>query len=361
MTAGTGQPSRDRILAVDWLRGAAVLVMIQCHAMVLLRPELLQTDLARWLLRVDGLVAPSFITAAGFSVGLVLVRAAAAGKLADRVRKSARRVLDVFGVAYLGTVMFLPVWREPALFLKLEILHCIALSLSLCLLVGALTARRPEVAAAASLVLGAAVFFVSPLAESVRGPLWQLATTASGSPFPLFPWSGYALVGMGLGAAAGSGGPRRLAWFCAALGAAGAALALLRGPLTAAYPPHDAWVTSPAESGERLAKVMALALLLLLVEARVRAPERSAPLIVLAFFGTSSLGAYFFHEVLLHFWLLPFSFNALWGGSCGWAGYALLTCLLIALTAAVCVGWDRLLARLSRLRGNRPPTVASTG
>jgi uncharacterized membrane protein len=351
----------DRILAVDWLRGAAVLVMIQCHAMVLLRPELMQTGLARWLLRVDGLVAPAFITAAGFSIGLVLVRAAAAGKLASRVRKSARRALDVFAVAYLGTLIFLPVWEQPALFLKLEILHCIALSLVLCLGLGALTVRRPPVATAAALAVGAAVFALSPLAEAVRGPLWQLFTTASGSPFPLFPWSGYAFVGMALGAAAGGGGARRLAWFCAALAAAGVALALLRGPLTAAYPPHDAWVTSPAEAGERLAKVMALALLLLFVEAKVRAPERSPPLVVLAFFGTSSLGAYFFHEVLLHYWRVPFAFSKLWGGSQGWAGYALLTCLLIALTAATCAGWDRLLAWLSRFRGSRTPTGASTG
>src|SRR6185436_14639841 len=58
----------QRILAVDWLRGLAVLVMIQCHAMVLLLPELRATHTAAVLYRIDGLVAPSFILAAGFSL-----------------------------------------------------------------------------------------------------------------------------------------------------------------------------------------------------------------------------------------------------------------------------------------------------
>jgi hypothetical protein len=64
-----------RIYAFDWLRGVAVLVMIQTHALVLLLPAIHQQALFKNIVRIDGLVAPSFIFSAGFSLGLVQVRA----------------------------------------------------------------------------------------------------------------------------------------------------------------------------------------------------------------------------------------------------------------------------------------------
>ncbi len=49
-----------------WLRGIAVVVMIQTHALALLRPELRAGDFFTTLQWIDGLVAPAFIFAAGF-------------------------------------------------------------------------------------------------------------------------------------------------------------------------------------------------------------------------------------------------------------------------------------------------------
>ena len=66
--------TQARVRAFDWLRGLAVLVMVETHAMVLLRKELLATRAAGVLDYVNGLVAPSFIFAAGFSLALVQVR-----------------------------------------------------------------------------------------------------------------------------------------------------------------------------------------------------------------------------------------------------------------------------------------------
>ena len=88
------QPSTQaRVRAFDWLRGLAVLVMVETHAMVLLRKELLATRVAGVLDYVNGLVAPSFIFAAGFSLALVQVRAASVGEL--------RRFVQKFGLAAL--------------------------------------------------------------------------------------------------------------------------------------------------------------------------------------------------------------------------------------------------------------------
>ena len=59
-----------RLESVDWLRGLAVLLMVQRHALSLLEPELRQSDAARRLLWVDGLVAPAFFFFSGFSLSL---------------------------------------------------------------------------------------------------------------------------------------------------------------------------------------------------------------------------------------------------------------------------------------------------
>jgi len=67
-----------RIKDFDWLRGLAVLVMVETHSLVFVRPELHQTRAMARLNWVNGLVAPSFILAAGFSLGLLQTRAARA-------------------------------------------------------------------------------------------------------------------------------------------------------------------------------------------------------------------------------------------------------------------------------------------
>ena len=50
-------PSPARIYAFDWLRGIAVLVMLETHSLVLLLPEITKTEAYRQLVAIDGLVA----------------------------------------------------------------------------------------------------------------------------------------------------------------------------------------------------------------------------------------------------------------------------------------------------------------
>ena len=102
-----------RVQAFDWLRGLAVLVMIQCHAMVLLHPALKDDPLFRVLARLDGLVAPAFTFSAGFSLALVQVRGATSGARATRVLKTLRRLGEVLAVATLVNWMWFPIFREP--------------------------------------------------------------------------------------------------------------------------------------------------------------------------------------------------------------------------------------------------------
>ena len=84
----------------------------------------------------------------------------------------------------------------------------------------------------------------------------------------------------------------------------------------------------------------------------------------LELFGTSSLAAYFFHEMLLHYQVHGVSLAGVAGGKCGWLGYSLLTAAVIGVTAVLTALTDRLYRWVdgSRRPVARPePRVAPVG
>ena len=159
-------PTPSRIRAIDWLRGLAVLLMIQTHALALLRPELRGGGLFDSLQWVDGLVAPAFILAAGFSMALTQVRAASAPGAAEarrrRMLRTLRRLAEVLLVGILVNWMWFPIFRQPRWIVRMDILPCIGLSLLLALPILFALAPHPRALRWASLLLAAAVFGVSP-------------------------------------------------------------------------------------------------------------------------------------------------------------------------------------------------------
>ncbi|XXF81188.1 heparan-alpha-glucosaminide N-acetyltransferase domain-containing protein [Myxococcaceae bacterium GXIMD 01537] len=361
-------PTSQRIRAIDWLRGIAVLFMVQCHALALLRPELRKTAVTAWLLKVDGLVAPAFIFSAGFALALLNVRSAADGAQRARLMRNLRRIAEVLALATLVNWMWFPLLREPKWLLRLDILHCVGLCLLLVLPAVAALARRPGVLAGSAFTLALAVFAVSPLAESVTGFWAMFLNKSTGAVFPLLPWLGFAWLGVFAGtiaAAWGRAGLVRALLFLLALGIAGT---LAADWLYSLYPPHKFFVTNPSNQAARMSWVCVALLGLLALEARRFAHPAAAsapPSRVRRFvevFGTSSLSAYFFHEALLFYRTFGLSFQRFWGDRSGWAQYAVLTVALIALTYLLCLAVDpaeRALKRgLSHVKGllrRRPP------
>lgn len=341
--------STERIRAIDWLRGLAVLVMIQCHAMVLLRPELQSSLTARWLAVIDGVVAPAFLFSAGFALALLMVRSAASGKLRARLGRNLRRTLEVLGVASLVNWMWYPLLREPRWLLRIDILQCVGLSLLLALPVAAGLASRPRVLRATALVLGLVIFGLAPLGESLEGPWAQALNTTTGSVFPLLPWMGYVWLGVYAGAVAaqrGLGGLARALLFLGVLGFVGMCCAR---PLLALYPWHQFYVTNPSNAADRW--MWTCIVLLLLVGLERWLPSERRPSWARRFvetFGGSSLSAYFFHQGLLYFHVFGLCFEVLWGRRCGWGQYALLTVLLLVMTYGLCLGLDRVQEALRR-------------
>jgi uncharacterized membrane protein len=356
------QPSTQaRVRAFDWLRGLAVLVMIETHALVLLRKELLVTRAAGVLDYVNGLVAPSFIFAAGFSLALVQVRAASsAGRRAPRVLRTLRRIGEVLAVGTLINWVWFPISTDPGWLLRIDILQCIGLTLLVALPLNAALAARPRALFIASLLIAVGLFLVSPFADGVTGPLQDLfnKTGPRHSVFPLLPWAGWAFLGGAIGATAARGTAVQVRRLALGIGLGSLVALLLRPVWLAVYPPHDFWVTDPANTGARGIPVMALLLVLLAIEARVPAGARRSPGVwLLELFGTSSLAAYFWHEMLIYYEVRGVSLVRLAGGRCGWAGFAGLVVLLIAVTALLSWVTDKVYRRLDRRGAPRPVTA----
>ncbi len=355
-------PPSSRVRAFDWLRGGAVLVMIETHALVLLRPELRAGSFFSALQWVDGLVAPAFILAAGFSLALTQVRAAAGAKergtgpaeaaqaRRKRFRKTLRRIGEVLAVATLVNWMWFPIFREPRWILRVDILQCIGLSLLIALPFFFLLAPRPRTLRAVALAGAALAFGLSPLAEHVGPPLAMLVNRTTGAVFPLLPWSGYVYLGAAIGVTSAIGGARRTALWLLGLAAAGVVLWVLTPQISALYPPHDFWVTDPTNHARRWTQVCLIAIALLGLESWARPGRPSAPVRFIEVFGGSSLAAYFFHQMLLYFHLFGFSFEKFWGNRSSWPRYWALLALLIAMTFALTVATDALYQRFNARR-----------
>ncbi|PTL80834.1 heparan-alpha-glucosaminide N-acetyltransferase domain-containing protein [Vitiosangium sp. GDMCC 1.1324] len=333
--------THERVRAIDWLRGIAVLFMIQCHALVLLRPELRQSETTKFLLKIDGLVAPAFLFSAGFALALLLVRSAASGKRGERLGRNLRRTLQVLGVATLVNWMWFPLFREPKWLARLDILHCVGLSLLIVLPFAAALASRPRVLRGVALALALVTFFLSPLGEAVNGPWAYVLNKSTGAVFPLLPWLGFTWLGAYAGAVAGEQGRAglvRALLFLIGLGVAGS---LAAEPLRNLYPEHRFFVTNPSNAADRWLCVCIV--LLALVGLEWRTASSSTPSRVRRFvetFGTASMSAYFFHEALLYFHIFGFSFEKVWGNRSSWGQYALLALVLIGLTYGLCVALD---------------------
>ena len=205
-----------RLLALDWLRGIAVLVMAECHVFnALLTTEYKSTRWFGAMNWLNGLVAPAFLLVSGGVMGLNLqnrwqdvVSFRAGG------RKLWRRVGQIFVVAYLIHLPTPLLWqffgeRGPhlvALWTKMDILQCVFGSLAISLLLVPLT-RAPKLHALACVALGlvatTSVGVVARWAPSIAAPVWLKVYLwpAGVGKFPLVPWLAFPMFGVWLGRA----------------------------------------------------------------------------------------------------------------------------------------------------------------
>lgn len=203
-------PSK-RCVWVDQLRGWAVIVMIEVHVVNVWLPEALRPG---WLNYLNGLVAPSFLMAAGFS--LVLSTFRPDGTLRPFWPDTARRLGFILLCAYAlhapgftladWTVMSTP--QKLRELFKIDVLQCVVFSL-LILHGLARAVRNPRAFTAVALAVAVAIPVISPYlwAAGVVDGLWlPIRGLFNGLPdrgvqalFPLFPWLAFPAFGAFLG------------------------------------------------------------------------------------------------------------------------------------------------------------------
>jgi uncharacterized membrane protein len=201
-SAGAG----SRLLWLDGFRGAAVLLMIQTHVVNTFLARGLR-DLAwfGWLDYVNGLVAPSFLFIAGFSVGLAMRNGS--GKPVAVGRK-AKRLLEILALGYALHFPMMEIWQgrwKEAWMVgtQVDVLPCIAVALAV--LIGVQWfARRFSRGTGEWVWTGmlAALIGLSVMGaqwlqfwKGAPAPLVAYANQTTGSLFPLLPWAAFVFAG----------------------------------------------------------------------------------------------------------------------------------------------------------------------
>ena len=244
---------------LDWLRGLAVLIMIEAHILdSWTRLEDRSSSVYGWSMIAGGFGAPLFLFLAGVSCALSAgSKARRSGDSAAAARAVTARGLQIFALAFLFRLQAMVVsWGSWQSLLKVDILNIMGPSImAAAALWGALKTTRGRLVAFALVTLALAL-----LTPSVRAVGWlgvlpdplegYLRPRPAYTNFVIFPWAGFvfagAFVGVLLDGARTTAVEQRLnLWF--ALG--GTVLAL--GAFAASYFPtpfegSSFWTSSPS-------------------------------------------------------------------------------------------------------------------
>ncbi len=209
--ATRGQVSRigGRLDAVDWLRGLAVVLMIQTHLYdAWCNAAAKATAAYSWSRFLGGIPSRLFLLLVGVAMAIKFEKQLGRDvPRRDMVRGGARRGLEILVLAYLFRVQE---WvlggmgsNWPDLF-RVDILNCIGASMILTAFIAAPRNGRPAVVT--TLVVAAICIALGPIVGPAHFPDWlprPLTSYFGGerpmSWFPIFPWLAWPLLGVLLG------------------------------------------------------------------------------------------------------------------------------------------------------------------
>jgi uncharacterized membrane protein len=292
---------------LDWLRGVAVLIMVEAHTFdSWTAPADRVTPLYRFLILVGGFGAPAFLFLAGVALALAMGARLRRGVTAgDALRLARRRGWQIFGLAFLFRLQALVISQGPWItLLKVDILNILGLSMmAAALLWGVARTRTSRIAA--FLVAAAAVAAVAPSIRAsewlarLPDPLeWYFRPWVGRSSFTLSPWPAFLFAGVAAGEWLEEARTRPAEWRATLqLGALGAAL--VAGGYAATYfpPVYDQallWTIAPSFVALRLGVLLALLPLALAWTGRGTGAS------LLEEFGISSLFVYWIHVEMVY-------------------------------------------------------------
>jgi len=210
MSLGTPpSTARPRIDVVDWLRGAAVVLMIMAHGMDAWLLPAAKTGAIYAVIKVgSGIPARLFLFLVGVSAAIQFEAGLAKGLDSGTMRgRLAKRGLQVLALAYLFRLQewllshFYGGWEA---LVRIDILNAIGMSMVLVALVAAPRKGRRQIGL--SLALAALFLALGTVVGPAHFPAWlprPLTSYLGGqrpmSWFPLFPWGAWAFTGVAVG------------------------------------------------------------------------------------------------------------------------------------------------------------------
>jgi uncharacterized membrane protein len=244
---------------LDWLRGLAVLIMIEAHVLdSWTRFPDRETRAYAWSMILGGMGAPLFLFLAGLSVSMSAgSKLRRTGDAAAASRAVVRRGLEVFGLAFLFRVQaWILGWSSPRTLLKVDILNIMGPSIA----VAAALWRLASTVRGRVAVFTAATVAVAFLTPALRGASFfallpdpleaYFRPTAGLSNFVLLPWAAFvfagAIPGVLVDAARKPEDEARHARWVGIGGALLAVVAFAASYLPSPFPNAYFWTTSPA-------------------------------------------------------------------------------------------------------------------
>ncbi|MBM3819524.1 MAG: DUF1624 domain-containing protein [Acidimicrobiia bacterium] len=292
---------------LDWLRGVAVLIMIEAHTLdSWTRVEDRGQSAYGWSMVLGGFGAPIFLFLAGVAIALAGGSRLRKGQTAaDAAAALRRRGWEIVGLAFLFRLQSWLISGGPVerTILKVDILNIMGLSMLAAALLWA-AGRTAWLRALLLTVAAVAVTMLTPIVRTtdLLAPLPDLIEaylrpSPGRTTFTLFPWGGFLLAGAAVGlcidAARTDRQERRLNAAFAVIGAVIAAGGYAASYLPPIYEQTNFWTSSPTFFFLRLGILIAL---LPLAYAWNLLPGRSP----LREFGLSSLFVYWIHVEMVY-------------------------------------------------------------
>lgn len=253
-TSGNRAPTdSSRLASIDWVRGLAVLIMIQAHVTdAWTAPAERTTTAFRYLTVLGGFAAPLFLWLAGLSLvlaGETILNQT--GSVRRGWQRLVQRGLEVFVLAFLfraSAFLFNPGGAALTLF-RVDILNVMGPALVVVgLLWGAFRSRASQLVVFALVAVAIALF--TPVVRVATWvdllPTWfQWYVRPSGehTVFTLFPWSGFVFAGAASGVMCSV---ERTKMRLGLAGLAVLALGLVTGLQPSMYRESSYWTSSPA-------------------------------------------------------------------------------------------------------------------
>jgi uncharacterized membrane protein len=312
--AGASPSSPRRLSYIDWMRGLAILIMIEAHVIDSWTRLTERGRLAFGCAAVlAGFAAPTFLFLAGVGVALgASSRAKRTGDPGAAAASVRRRGWEIFGLAFLFRIQAYMLHPKAMLagVLKVDILNIMGPSIVAAAAVwqaGHNLRRRLLLLGGCAL----AVTLLTPIVRTAPGlawlpdPIeWYLRPVPGRNNFTFFPWAGFvfagALVGVLIAQPRDAAAERRFHAILAPSALLFAAACYAGSYLPSIYAESNFWTSSPMFFLLRVGIVTAALSGAYFWEQRRRMLPLTRPWSPMALFGQSSLFVYWVHVELVY-------------------------------------------------------------